>query len=96
MPSCADAKLILDLALRSPILQLRRAAAIDQGGAPMDQIRISQRRDAHRHDIVELGIALQEQSGTLSAVEFLRSQDIPAPVIERVLGEPERRRSSTA
>ena len=59
----------------------------------MDQIRISQRQDAHRRDIVELGIALQQQTGTVSAVEFLRSRDIAAPVIERVLGEPARRRA---
>ena len=62
----------------------------------MDQIRPSQRQDAHRRDIVELGIVLQQQNGTVSAVEFLRSQDIAAPVIERVLGEPQRRRSSSA
>jgi len=62
----------------------------------MDQIRTSQRQDAHRRDIVDTGIALQERSGTVSAVEFLRSQDIAAPVIQRVLGEPERRRASTA
>ena len=60
----------------------------------MDQIRTSQRQDAHRRDIVDTGIALQQSSGTVSAVEFLRSQDIAAPVIARVLGEPERRRAS--
>lgn len=62
----------------------------------MDQIRTSQRQDAHRRDIVDTGIALQQSSGTVSAVEFLRSQDIAAQVIERVLGEPDRRRSSAA
>jgi hypothetical protein len=62
----------------------------------MNQIRTSQRQDAHRRDIVDTGIALQQSAGTVSAVEFLRSQDIAAPVIQRVLGEPERRRSSAA
>lgn len=62
----------------------------------MDQIRTSQRQDAHRRDIVDTGIALQQKSGTVSAVEFLRSQDIAAPVIQRVLGEPDKRRASAA
>jgi hypothetical protein len=60
----------------------------------MDQIRTSQRQDAQRRHIVDLGIALQQQSGTVSAVEFLRSQDIAGTVIKRVLGEPERRRAA--
>lgn len=62
----------------------------------MDQIRPTQRQDAHRHDIVELGIALQQRTGTMPAVEFLRSQDIAPLVIERVLGEPARRRGGAA
>jgi hypothetical protein len=59
----------------------------------MDQLRTSQRQDAHLSEIVDRGIALQGHSGTVSAVEFLRSQDIASVVIERVLGEPERRRA---
>jgi uncharacterized protein involved in exopolysaccharide biosynthesis len=62
----------------------------------MDQIRTSQRQDALRREIVDRGIAMQGDSGTVSAVEFLRSQDIAAAVIERVLGEPERRRAMSA
>lgn len=62
----------------------------------MDQIRTSQRQDIHRREIVDLGINLQQRSGTVSAVEFLRSQDIASSVIERVLGEPERRRAIAA
>jgi hypothetical protein len=65
-------------------------------GGPMNQIRTSQRQDAHRREIVDRGIALQGDSGTVSAVEFLRSQNIAAAVIERVLGEPERRRACVA
>ena len=60
----------------------------------MDRIQPSQRQDAHRRDIVELGIALQRQAGTVPALEFLRSRNIAAPVIARVLGEPARRRAS--
>lgn len=52
-----------------------------------------QRRDAHLTDIVDLGIALQQRSNTMSAVEYLRSQNVGHDVIERVLTEPGRRRS---
>lgn len=52
-----------------------------------------QRRDTHQRDVVDLGIALQQRSNTMSAVEYLRSQDVGHDVIERVLTEPARRRS---
>jgi hypothetical protein len=52
-----------------------------------------QRRDARQRDIVDLGIALQQRSNTMSAVEYMRSQDVSHDVIERVLTEPGRRRS---
>jgi hypothetical protein len=52
-----------------------------------------QRRDLHQKDIVDLGIALQQRSNTMSAVEYLRSQNVGNDVIERVLTEPGRRRS---
>lgn len=55
-----------------------------------------QRRDTHQRDVVDLGIALQQRSNTMSAVEYLRSQDIGHDVIERVLTEPGRRRSWTS
>jgi len=51
------------------------------------------RSDEQRKDIVDLGIALQQRSNTMSAVEYLRSQGIGHDVIERVLTEPGRRRS---
>lgn len=51
-----------------------------------------QRRDARSRDVVDVGIAMQKYASTVSAVEFLRSQDIGAKVIERVLSEPEHRR----
>jgi hypothetical protein len=59
----------------------------------MEQYSLSQRQDLQGRDIVDLGIALQERDGTISAVEFLRSQNIAAAIIQRVLGEPERRRA---
>ncbi|SDE90019.1 hypothetical protein SAMN05428966_111127 [Massilia sp. PDC64] len=52
-----------------------------------------QRRDTHQKDIVDLGIALQQRSNTMSAVEYLRSQNVGNDVIQRVLTEPGRRRS---
>lgn len=52
-----------------------------------------QRRDIHQRDVVDLGIALQQRSNTMSALEYLRSQDVGHDVIERVLTEPGRRRS---
>ena len=52
-----------------------------------------QRCDLHQRDVVDLGIALQQRSNTMSAVEYLRSQDVGHDVIERVLTEPGRRRS---
>jgi hypothetical protein len=52
-----------------------------------------QRRDVRQKDIVDLGIALQQRSNTMSALEYLRSQEVANEVIERVLTEPGRRRS---
>jgi hypothetical protein len=59
---------------------------------PGDTLAPIQRQDARSRDIVDVGIAMQKYASTVSAVEFLRSQDIGARVIERVLGEPARRR----
>ncbi|MGO4475175.1 hypothetical protein AB4Z32_02875 [Massilia sp. 2TAF26] len=62
----------------------------------MEQTSLTQRLDAQRSSVVDLGVALQSRDGTISAVEFLRSRDIDPAVIERVLGEPERRRPPSA
>ena len=53
------------------------------------------RTDAQRRVIVDAGIAVQGSSSTMSAVEYLRTRDIRAHVIERVLLEPHRRRSGS-
>ena len=66
-------------------------ASLDQ--ADGDATVSYQRRDSRQRDIVDLGIALQQRSNTMSAVEYLRSQDVGHDVIERVLTEPGRRRS---
>jgi len=59
-----------------------------------DEIAIAyQRRDDDMRDVVDLGIALQQRSNTMTAVEYLRSQQVSNDVIQRVLTEPGRRRS---
>ena len=51
------------------------------------------RTDMDRRRIVDAGIAVQGSSNTMSAVEYLRTRDIGAHVIERVLLEPHLRRA---
>jgi len=51
------------------------------------------RLDRQKRDIVQHGISMQQSSNTMSAVEYLKSRDVAAHVIERVLLEPRRRRS---
>jgi hypothetical protein len=59
-----------------------------------DEIAVPyQRRDDDMRDVVDLGIALQQRSNTMTAVEYLRSQQVSNDVIQRVLTEPGRRRS---
>jgi hypothetical protein len=52
-----------------------------------------QRRDVRCRDIVDHAISVQESRNTMSAVEYLKSHDIAAHVIERVMLEPSRRRT---
>lgn len=54
-----------------------------------------ERRDVRCRDIVDHAIAVQEASNTMSAVEYLKSHDIDADVIERVMLDPERRRTTS-
>jgi hypothetical protein len=54
-----------------------------------------QRRDMRCRDIVDHAISVQESSNTMSAVEYLKSHDVAAHVIERVLLDPERRRTTS-
>lgn len=56
---------------------------------------IDARTDARQRVIVDAGIAVQDSSNTMSAVEYLRTRDIHSDVIERVLLEPHRRRSGS-
>lgn len=53
------------------------------------------RTDRRQRRIVDAGIAVQGSSNTMSAVEYLRTRDVGAHVIERVLLEPHRRRAGS-
>lgn len=53
-----------------------------------------ERSDARSRDIVDHAITVQETANTMAAVEYLKSHDVAAHVIERVLLEPMRRRSA--
>lgn len=54
------------------------------------------RRDLRQRDLVDDAIALVGVSGTLSALEYLKSHAINGRVIARVLLDPARRRGGTA
>lgn len=71
--------------------QLRQHETGGQAVAEMDY----QRQDLRRRDIVDHGISVQESRNTMSAIEYLKSHDIDAGVIARVLLEPHRRRGPT-
>ncbi|MDB5960044.1 MAG: hypothetical protein JWP59_1338 [Massilia sp.] len=53
-----------------------------------------ERLDTSARDFVDHAIAVQESANTMSAVEYLKSHDVAPHVIERVLLEPERRRTA--
>lgn len=50
------------------------------------------RLDEACHDIVNHGIAVQSHYNTVCAIEYLKSRNIAAEVIERVLSQPALRR----
>ncbi len=52
-----------------------------------------ERCDVWRRDIVDQGLSVQISTNTISALEFLKAHDIAPEVIERVLLEPQRRRT---
>lgn len=55
-----------------------------------------ERRDLRCRDIVEHALAVQAASNTMSAVEYLKSHDVGADVIARVLLDRAHRRSGAA
>lgn len=51
------------------------------------------RKDRLHSDIVDKGIVLQGQVGTVCALEYLQAHSIGVDVIQRVLAGPDRRRA---
>ncbi|HAT31818.1 MAG TPA: hypothetical protein DCW29_13470 [Janthinobacterium sp.] len=51
-----------------------------------------QRVDQEAHHIVNQGISVQSSFNTVCAIEYLKSHNVDAQVIERVLLHPELRR----
>lgn len=54
------------------------------------------RRDLRQRDIVDDAIALMRSTGTLSALEYLKSHAVEGRIIARVLLDPARRRGLAA
>lgn len=52
------------------------------------------RRNTHMAAIVEHGVMLNDTMGRQLAVSYMRSFDVPVPVIDRVLGQGRRRTHS--
>ncbi|MFC4929561.1 hypothetical protein [Massilia sp. GCM10023247] len=52
------------------------------------------RHDLRQRAIVDAGLAVLVSSNMMSAFEYLRTRDIATDVIERVLLEPDQRRST--
>ncbi|HEX8610800.1 MAG TPA: hypothetical protein VF800_05870 [Telluria sp.] len=65
----------------------------DSGGSALAEPDY-QRHDERQRDIVDHAILVQQSSNTMSAIEYLKAQDIHPDVIERVLLEPQRRRGA--
>lgn len=61
---------------------------IDKASSSRDEART----DAGQRRIVDAAIEVQQNSNTMSAVEYMRSRDVKSGVITRVLLEPARRR----
>jgi hypothetical protein len=50
------------------------------------------RHDERQREIIDDGIAVQQNTNTMTAFEFLRARDVDSRIIERVLMEPDLRR----
>ncbi|MDQ1831236.1 hypothetical protein [Massilia scottii] len=74
---------------------MNRQQRPDSGGLALAEPPY-QRHDLHQRDIVDHAISVQKSSNTMSAIEYLKAQNIAPDVIERVLLEPQRRRGALA
>jgi len=63
-------------------------------GNPDGADRAEARRDLRRRAIVDEAVSLSSVSGTLAALEYLKSHAIGERIIARVLLEPARRRGA--
>lgn len=54
------------------------------------------RHNEHQRHIVDHAIAVQEHTNTIAALEYMKSNNVPPGVIERVLLDPSRRRATTS
>ena len=61
---------------------------------PVSKLMPHARTNQKMFDIVNMGIAVQAAFSTLCALEYLKSYNIDPELIERVLLQPERRRSA--
>ena len=51
-----------------------------------------QRLDQQQREVVDAGISVQQNFNTMCAIEYLKSHNVEADIIERVLLNPEMRR----
>lgn len=62
--------------------------------SPLNTEPYRQRTDEASRNIVNQGIQVQSSFNTVCAIEYLKSHNVEAGIIERVLLHPERRRKS--
>ncbi|MEC5160546.1 hypothetical protein ACFDR9_002313 [Janthinobacterium sp. CG_23.3] len=62
--------------------------------SPMITELYQQRVDQEAHNVVNQGIAVQASFNTVCAIEYMKSHNVDANVIERVLLHPEQRRKT--
>ncbi|HEV7816320.1 MAG TPA: hypothetical protein VGP06_14620 [Janthinobacterium sp.] len=71
------------------------APTLQAYGPPEPDTELYQQRvDERGHHIVNKGISVQSSFNTVCAIEYLKSHNINAEVIERVLLRPELRRKT--
>ncbi len=70
-------------------------ARTEQFAGPHAGQRTDQRSDSGLQHIVNCAISVQSRSSTLCAVEYLKSHNVGADVIERVLSHRQQRRACT-
>lgn len=62
--------------------------------SPINTEPYRQRLDEARRNVVNQGIQVQSSFNTVCAIEYLKSHNVDARIIERVLLHPEQRRKT--